>query len=322
MTKRALIVGIDEYDGGGSLSAAVADAKEMAEVLRRNGDKSLNFKCRLLTSPGPEPVTRANLRRNWRELFDDFRGDVLFYFSGHGAPTEVGGFLATQEATEDDPGLAMQELVDMANNSPAQTVLLILDCCFSGSAGNPAALRSDGLENKAILREGVTILTASRPTQLSYEIGGHGVFTNLILGALRGGAANVRGHISAASIYAYAEAALGAWDQRPLYKSHAGHLGPVRTVPPLVPDALLREIPGFFPNSDGTYKLDRTYEETNGGAKPENVAIFKKFKQLQIAGLLRPHSGTDLYWTADRSEYVVLTDLGQFYHQLASQDCF
>lgn len=321
MTKRALIVGIDEYDSVGSLNAAVSDAQEMTEVLRRNGDRSLNFECRILTSPGSEPVTRANLRRHWKELFDDFRGDVLFYFSGHGAPTDVGGFLATQEATKDDPGLAMQELVDMANNSTAQTVLLILDCCFSGSAGNPALLNSGGLENKAILREGVTILTASRPSQLSYEIGGHGVFTNLILGALRGGAANVRGHISAASIYAYAEAALGAWDQRPLYKSHAGHLNPVRTVPPLVADDLLREIPNFFSDPDGDYELDITYEETNGAAKAEHVAIFKKFKLLQIAGLLRPRNGTDLYWTANRSGTVVLTDLGQFYHQLVTRDC-
>jgi Caspase domain len=319
MAKRALIVGIDEYDTCVSLNAAVSDATEMAEVLQRNGDRSLNFECRLLTSTGPERVTRANLRRNWRELFDSFGGDVLFYFSGHGTPTDVGGFLATQEWTEDDPGLPMQELVDMANNSSAETVLLILDCCFSGSAGNPAVLNSGGLENKAILREGVTILTASRPTQLSYEIDGHGVFTNLILGALRGGAANVRGQISAASTYAYAEAALGAWDQRPLYKSHAGHLRPVRTVEPMVPDDLLREIPHFFPKADARFQLDMTYEETNhGAARPENVKVFKKFKQLQIAGLLRPVAGNDLYWVAEQSGSVVLTDLGQFYHQLVS----
>ena len=321
MAKRALIVGIDAYDHCEPLNAAVSDATEMAKVLRRNGDKSLNFDCRLLTSPGAEPVTKDSLRSKWNELFDDFRGDVLFYFSGHGSPTEVGGYLATQEATDDEPGLPMQELVDMANRSSAETVLIILDCCFSGWAGNSASAATGSLENKAILREGVTILTASRPGQLAYEIGGHGVFTNLILGALRGGAANVRGHISAAAIYAYAEAALGAWDQRPLYKSHAGHLGPVRTVAPLITDALLREIPTYFTNSDDAFPLDMTYEETNGAAKPENVIIFKKFKQLQIAGLLRPRLGPDLYWTAERSGSVVLTDLGQFYHQLASREC-
>ncbi|MBY5370466.1 caspase domain-containing protein [Rhizobium leguminosarum] len=316
MNKRALIVGIDRYDTYPPLSAAVSDAEAMADILSKNGDGSPNFGCRLLTSPGREAVTRANLRRNWRELFDGFRGDVLFYFSGHGAPTEVGGFLATQDAAEDDPGLAMEELVNMANNSAVKTVLLILDCCFSGSAGNPAALRNGNIENKAILREGVTILSASRPAELSYEVGGHGVFSNLILGALKGGAANVRGHISAAAIYAYVEAALGPWDQRPLYKSHAEHLEPVRTVPPMVSDELLREMTTFFPAQDHRYSLNETYEETSDKAKPENVIIFKKFKRLQIAGLLRPDNGSDLYWVAIEGRSVVLTDLGIFYYQL------
>lgn len=320
MSKRALLVGINEYDDPriNSLSGCVPDAEEMAKVLARNGDGSLNFDCRLMTSPGPERITRGALRQKWRELFQDFTGDVLFYFSGHGTPLDVGGYLVTQEGTPDDPGLAMQDVVDMANNSTARTVLIILDCCFSGSAGNLASIQSGGLENKAILREGVTILAASRPTQVSMEMGGHGVFTNLVIGALKGGAANVRGRVSAASVYAYAEAALGAWDQRPVYKSHAAHLEPVRVCTPVVTDALLRELPKFFPVQNSEYQLDPTYEETNSGcAKPENVATFKKFKQLQIAGLLRPKVGDDLYWSAERSGHVLLTDLGQFYHQLA-----
>jgi hypothetical protein len=289
----------------------------MAEVLGRNADSSVNFECRLLTAPGPAPITKAYLRQQWRELFHDFRGDVLFYFSGHGTPTDVGGYLVTQDGVADDPGLPMEEVVTMANNSPADTVLMILDCCFSGSTGNPAALQAGSIENRALLREGVTILAASRPTQVAVEVGGHGVFTNLVLGALRGGAADVRGRVSAASIYAYAEAALGAWDQRPLYKSHAAHLNPVRLCEPTVSDELLRELPNFFARPADTYRLDMTYEETNKSAVPEHVAVFKKFKRLQVAGLLKPRAGDDLYWVAERSGHVELTDLGKFYLQLA-----
>ncbi len=61
-----------------------------------------------------------------------------------------------------------------------------------------------------------------------------------------------------------------------------------------------------------------TYEETNGAAISEHVKTFKKFKHLQIAGLLRPKTGPDLYWTAERSGRVVLTQLGQFYLQLTN----
>jgi hypothetical protein len=318
MARRALIVGIDHYDHFNSLSACVNDAKAMEEALSRNSDGSLNFECRLLTSPGPAPVTKILLRQQWRELFHEIKEDVLFYFSGHGTPTEVGGYLVTQDGKTDDPGLAMDDVVTMANNSTARTVLLILDCCFSGSTGNSPSLQGGGLENRALLREGVTILAASRPTETAIEVGGHGVFTNLVLGAIRGGAADVRGRVSAASIYAYAEAALGAWDQRPLYKSHAAHLNPVRVCEPKVSDALLRELPTYFPRFDHEYRLDMTYEETNGAALRENVAIFKKFKRLQIAGLLKPKVGDDLYWTAERSGYVLLTDLGRFYLQLVT----
>jgi len=320
MSKRALIVGINGYDHFSSLNGCVPDAREMADVLSRNGDGTVNFECRILTSPGPTSITKAFLRQQWRELFHGFREDVLFYFSGHGTPTEVGGYLVTQDGVSDDPGLAMEDVVTMANNSSARTVLLILDCCFSGSIGNPASLQSGNLENRAFLREGVTILAASRPPQVVIEVGGHGVFTNLLLGALRGGAADVRGRISAASIYAYAEAALGSWDQRPLYKSHAAHLDPVKVCEPKVPDALLRELPAYFPSPDHEYQLDMTYEETNAAASQENVIIFKKFKRLQIAGLLRPKVGEDLYWSAEGSGHVVLTDLGQFYFQLVNKN--
>ncbi len=255
MTKRALVVGIDQYDRVGPLNGCVADATSMAALLDRNDDGSLNFDCRVLTSPGPVPITRAVLREQWDDLFRHFDGDVLFYFSGHGTPTSLGGYLVTQDGTPGDPGLAMNDIVTLANRSRARTVLLILDCCFSGSVGNPPNLQSD-VENQAQLREGVTILAASRPTEPAMEVGGHGVFTKLVIGALRGGAADVRGRVSAASVYAYAEAALGAWDQRPLYKSHAARLDPIRTCEPKVSDAILRELPTYFRRPDYEFQLD------------------------------------------------------------------
>jgi caspase domain-containing protein len=316
MSKRALIVGINEYDTVTSLWGCVKDATGMADVLARNDDGSINFDCKLFTSPGPEKITRGALKRYWNELFHEFRGDVLFYFSGHGTSTNVGGYIVTQEGTPEDPGLAMSDLLVLANDSAAKTVLLILDCCFSGSVGNLPGIQNGKQEDRALLREGVTILAASRPGQVSMEVGGHGVFTKLVVGALKGGAADVRGRVSAASIYAYAEAALGPWDQRPQYKSHATQLDPVRTCEPRVSDSLIRELPVFFPTEGYGYQLDQTFEETNSLAKPENVATFKKFKLLQIAGLLKPLNGQDLYWAAESYGSVVLTTLGRLYRQL------
>lgn len=315
MDKRALIVGINQYDYMPSLFGCVTDATSMRDVLAEHDNGSPNFHCRLLTSPGSLPITRGILRNQWRELFHEFRDDVLFYFSGHGLPTDVGGYLVTQEGTTDDPGLPMNDLIAMANSSAARSVLVILDCCFSGAAGNRTALQGSSAPH-SVLREGVTVLAASRATEVAMEAGGHGAFTNLVLGALRGGAADVRGRVSAASIYGYAEAALGAWDQRPLYKSHAARLEPVRLCHPKVSDELLRELTTFFPHDKQEYRLDMSYEETSPAACPENVTIFKKFKRLQVAGLLKPQSGDDLYWTCERSGFVLLTALGKFYLQL------
>jgi hypothetical protein len=318
MSKRALLVGIDTYDHVSALSGCVRDAQAVADALATNEDGSPNYECRLITGSG-SPVTRAFLRQNWEELFHSFDGDVLFYFSGHGTPTAVGGYLVTQDGRPPhDSGLPMNELLVLANQSKARSVLLVLDCCFSGSLGNPPKLQAQGALDQAQLREGVTVLAASRATQVAMEVGGHGVFTELFVGALKGGAADVRGRVSAASIYAYVEAALGPWDQRPLYKSHASRLDPVRVCLPKASDSLLRELPELFTTPDARVRLDPTFEETEKAvAKRENVAIFKKFKKLQIAGLLQNFSGDDLYWTALRSGNVYLTHLGQFYWRLA-----
>src|SRR4051794_40483156 len=125
MARRALLVGIDQYDSGANLTGCVADAQAMRDMLARHYDGSPNYACRLLTSPGPDPLTRAYLREVWEQLFDNFTEDILFYFSGHGSPTSVGGHLCTQDATQHEPGLPMNELLQLANQSKAREVLLI-----------------------------------------------------------------------------------------------------------------------------------------------------------------------------------------------------
>jgi hypothetical protein len=273
----------------------------------------------VLVKPGTgQRITKVVLRKQWVDLFD-FEGDIIFYFSGHGYSSETGGYVVTQDGTRGDPGLAMNELLTLASKSKARTILLILDCCFSGELGNPPNLQAPyGLE-QAQLRRGVTILAASRPTEPAIEVGGHGVFTDLVLGALRGGAADVRGRISAASIYAYVEAALGPWDQRPLYKTHASSLPPVRLCSPSVQDTILREISEIFSTPESRIMLDPSYEETHKDANPQNIALFKKFKKFRDARLLCIEGGDDLYWAALNSKCVQLTPLGQFYWRLARE---
>jgi hypothetical protein len=213
----------------------------------------------------------------------------------------------------------MSELVSRANRfsrDSRRNVLIILDCCYAGAAGTDEEVVGN-LENEARLREGVTILAAARPRQKAVEVAGHGAFTRLVLGALEGGAADVRGRVSAASIYAYAEGVLGGLDQRPIYKSHAASLDPVRLCPAAVPDEILRRLTELFPHPDDEHRLAPSYEWTNAAAVQAHVALFKTFKRLQVARLLRCSSGVDMFDTAMASETVLLTPLGRFYWELA-----
>lgn len=82
---------------------------------------------------------------------------------------------------------------------------------------------------QASLRDGLSILTAARASQPCLERGEAGVFTGLVCSALDGGAADILGNVSVASIYAYVDQALGAWDQRPLFKSHVSRMLSLRT---------------------------------------------------------------------------------------------
>ena len=315
MARRALLVGINAYDNFNPLTGCILDATAMEGLIARNSDGSPNYDCCLLTT-AKERVTRERLREVWEQLFDNFPDDILFYFSGHGCVTRTGGQVCTQDATEKEPGLPMDELLALANDSKAREVLLILDCCFSGALGNPKNLR----ESQAQLREGVTILTASRSTEVSLEkTGGHGIFTWLVLSALRGGAADIRGHVSAAAIYSYAEQALGSWDQRPLYKSHAERLSPVRLCETAVPDALLRELPKYFATATDRYNIGPSYESTETTAIPEHTAIYQTFTRYRDARLLRTIGGNHLYYTAIQSGSVELTEIGQLYWLLAKE---
>jgi hypothetical protein len=316
--KKALLIGINAYDEFSDLDGCAADAKRMHDVLRRHEQPNdSNYECRLFTSSQQRQLNREFLSQKWNELFEDFRGDILFYYSGHGAQTKTGNQIATQDGTPTIPGLAMDELLTLANDSPANEITLILDCCYAGGFGDPAILGGRGF-----VREGLTILAAARPKGVAKEIEGHGVFTDLVINALTGGAADVRGFVSAASVYAYVDQALGAWDQRPIYKSYASRMTPLRRCRPQVPDDVLRQLPALFESESATHGLNPSYERTHKSKKKENVETFNKFKLLRDARLLRTVGGEDLYYAALESKPVKLTPLGQFYWRLAKHDRF
>ena len=310
--RRALIVGIDDY-GADSLAGCVNDANRIATILSRHDDDAPNFRCKTLTAPANE-ITKVILRKQIEELFAQPADAALFYFSGHGTANNLDGYVVTQDARAYDEGVAMSEILQRASAAPIREVVLILDCCFSGHLGNNPQINNDA----ALLREGVSVLTASRSTELSYEVNGGGIFTSLICDALSGGAADVVGHVTVASMYAYVEQALGAWDQRPLFKSHVSRLLPLRQCRPSIALSTLRKLPSYFVNPKVEFALDPSYEPDAEPEHPEHEAIFADLQKFRAARLLELVDEEHLYYAAMKSKACRLTPAGRFYWHLAS----
>lgn len=332
MMKKALLVGVDAYKNLRELGCCVADVKALRPLLERHADGKRNYECRtLLGEKGRSRtrVTKKALRGALRKLFED-PGEALFYFSGHGAVTEVGGCLATYEGERDDWGIPMQEVIDRAcsKESRVSHVLLILDCCYSGEIGDAPSLNTPHTHNPlSVLRRNMTIIAASRDYQSAVEVGGHGLFTSAVLDALDGGAADHMGWVTAPSVYAYVERRFNGWQQRPVYKTHATELSVVRECAPLVERMKLRDLVRYFPQPDYRYRLDPAYDPEDefgnikGRRNDRKIAIGRLFKQYRDAGLLKATvPGEDFYWVARRCHTVELTPRGREYWWLVTQE--
>ena len=311
-SRRALVVGIDDYPSA-ALSGCVNDANAMAELLRKHHDGSPNFDVMLMVTP-PDAITRVTLKAAIERLFQHDQAEVaLFYFSGHGTENDLGGYLVTPDATKYDEGVNLGDVLTYANRSPAKERVIILDSCMSGVFGSIPTVGN----NTALLNEGVSVLTASRAGQVSVETGGRGVFTEMVCGALEGGAADVLGDVTAAAIYAYVEQTLGPWDQRPLFKAHLSRLVSVRKAQPAVEADELRRLPEWFPAADHRFALDPSYEYTSGVPDSNHVATFKKLQNCRDAKLVEAVDEDFLYYAAMNSKTCRLTPLGKHYWRLA-----
>ena len=132
----AIAIGINNYTNGiASLSTAVNDAKEIAQILEREHDYQV---WGLLNE-------QATLTGCWRLLEEFLPNNVeesdrlIFYFAGHGIALNsndgLEGFLIPQDAKLGDTTsyLPMVRLQQALNDLPCRHFLCILDCCFAGA---------------------------------------------------------------------------------------------------------------------------------------------------------------------------------------------
>lgn len=325
MSRKALVVGIDDYPCM-PLNGCVNDATDIKYLLETNGDGSPNFEVKF----APNIQTKSELLDNLNALFCEGDSDIsLFYFSGHGADENTGS-IVTPDFKGFDLGVPMPEILALMNKSKSKNKIAILDCCFSGKFGEMGCISS----NETTIGEGVTIMTASSRDQSAKENGtpAHGVFTELLIQGLLGSAADVGGNITPASLYSFVDQSLGAWEQRPLFKTNISRFLPIRKIKPKVPVEVLRKLSEYFQEPDDEYSLDPSFEFTNNPeykieikepyAKDENVNKFKELQLYESVGLIEPVDEEHMYFAAMNSKSCRLTPLGLHYWKMSKDRRF
>ncbi|MFI9552907.1 caspase, EACC1-associated type [Nonomuraea endophytica] len=201
--RSALLVANAAYQDPGlsRLRSPVSDIRALAEVLGEPGIGA--FDVETLTD-----ASESVLRRRVAALFADRQPDdvLLLHFSCHGlkdqrgrlylaaADTELGSLAAT--------GLPASFVSEQMSESASRSVLLVLDCCYSGAFARDTPVRAD---RTVYLGEefrgggsGRTVLTASSATEYAFE-GGQltayeaqpSVFTEALVHGLRTGGADL-----------------------------------------------------------------------------------------------------------------------------------
>jgi hypothetical protein len=115
--------------------------------------------------------------------FDDL---VVLYFAGHGGNAGLAGnyFLFTTDTNDNSPsetainvGRFVQDLYDGKGERP-QSLLLILDACYSGKGGAEAIAQTAGIEQKGAFRDGGGLWVVATADSLSQA--GDGVFLDAV----------------------------------------------------------------------------------------------------------------------------------------------
>ena len=247
----AVVIGVSEYDNPQipRLRYAVRDAEAMYQFLTTQGGYAKE-RVLLLTDTSATKPTLLNVKRALGDFLARRAGRndmVLIYFAGHGAPevdvagAEADGLSKYLVPRDGDPdslyttALPMDELQRVFARIPAERVVMLLDTCYSGTAGGRtfarAQVRASGLNDQFLERltrsRGRVIITASGPNEVALELPnlGHGLFTYHVLEGLRGKAdRNGDGIVTVSELYEYVEdqvdtaARLAGGRQRPLMK--------------------------------------------------------------------------------------------------------
>ncbi len=326
--RKALLIGITAYPGK-PLKYCIDDCDAMEEVLREHGNHDTNFDVQKL-----DKCTDARTAYNAiQKLFEsDNVSTALFYFSGHGQiDTNNNGEIIFPDNCDQKNvywGIKMDDLMKIVSKSKIKNKIIILDCCNSGAIAN-----RNSYSNEASLPEGCAILASclSNQTALESSESKHGIFTGLLIQALQGDGADFFGRVTIGGIYEYIDLCLGAWEQRPVFKSNVATFVPIRRVEPRVSREKMIKGLRLFKDPNVDFPLDPEYEPSTypnpeEAKKLPKCASFRLLQEFVTIGFVEPakeqlpEGQQHMYYAALFSKSCRLTPLGKNYWNLLNKN--
>jgi uncharacterized caspase-like protein len=229
--RKALVVGISDYTSLQQLDFCKNDGTGVYEVLTSLGYK-ISDENKLVGEAKGERVgdTIYDFFVNNRNTPDD---TLLFYYSGYVVPDVYGDvYLALSDIDFDNPykgGISYVELTKVMQKCISTRVVIILDCCYRGSAMVTMNEKDSAKVGECILDEksrklpgqGRYILSSNQTLQEAYALttGQHSIFTYYLLEGLRGNteSIDIDGNITPQSLgdYVYRKIMSLPIDERP-----------------------------------------------------------------------------------------------------------
>jgi hypothetical protein len=194
--KRALLIGINEYDNPGfdKLNYAAEDANDIYRVLIDKEIGGFDNEDVILLVNNP---TRSDLEKNLSTILKKTQQDDFFlmYFAGHGKLDKSGKLcLATRDTEVENlriTSVPLDNIIGMIEETRCKNTVFIIDSCYSGAAEESyrggAPVPNESFADFAS-GPGKIIISASQTFGGARERKdlGHGVFTHYLVKGLEG----------------------------------------------------------------------------------------------------------------------------------------
>jgi hypothetical protein len=215
----AVLIGINDYESSGispdeggmaDLKSARQDAELVRDTLRARGFTILG---ELYDKDATPVAIRKLLSKIKKTLKGKKQARFVLFLASHGHQDEDDdGWICAHGCDRtalEDTCIEMQALKDFAKRLDCAHQLFLLDCCHAGSLlvgtrGAPSKFEVAMLKSPAVY--GMTAVTKD---QLALEVGGHGIFTKLLVDGLNGKVGvfsrRERGHVTATELFSYVQ---------------------------------------------------------------------------------------------------------------------